>query len=72
MSSWVLSASGNPTLPNGILFGGGLIALQQLGIEILGIMAVMVTVFVLSFVSAIAISAAMHGITNGYKTNKQV
>jgi len=63
------SASGNPTLPNGILFGGGLIALQQLGIEILGIMTVMVTVFVLSFLSAIAISAAMKGITNGYKTD---
>lgn len=62
------SASGNPTLPEGILFGGGLIALQQLGIELLGIMAVMVTVFLLSFATALAISKAMHGITNGYKT----
>jgi Amt family ammonium transporter len=61
------SASGNPTLPDGILFGGGLIALQQLGIEILGIIAVMVTVFLLSFASAMIISAAMNGITNGYK-----
>ncbi|HUK28582.1 MAG TPA: hypothetical protein VLV31_09170 [Candidatus Acidoferrales bacterium] len=62
------SASGNPTLPEGILFGGGLIALQQLGIELLGIIAVMVTVFLLSFATALAISKAMHGITNGYKT----
>ena len=62
------SASGNPTLPEGILFGGGLIALQQLGIELLGIIVVMVTVFLLSFATALAISKAMHGITNGYKT----
>lgn len=66
------SASGNPTLPDGILFGGGLVALQQLGIEILGIIVVMVTVFVLSFASALIISAAMNGITNGYKNETAV
>jgi Amt family ammonium transporter len=66
------SASGNPSLPNGILFGGGLIALQQLGIETLGIMAVMMTVFLLSFASAMAISTAMNGITNGHKTEPQM
>ena len=61
------SASGNPTLPDGILFGGGLVAVQQLGVEILGIIVVMATVFALSFLSAIAISIGMHGITNGHK-----
>jgi Amt family ammonium transporter len=61
------SASGNPTLPDGILFGGGLVAFQQLGIEILGIVTVMATVFALSFVSAMIISKSMNGITNGYK-----
>ena len=61
------SASGNPTLPDGILFGGGLVAFQQLGIEILGIVAVMATVFALSFATAMVISIAMNGITNGYK-----
>jgi Amt family ammonium transporter len=61
------SASGNPTLPNGIFFGGGFAALQQLGIEILGTIVVMATVFLLSFVTAWAISVSMKGITNGYK-----
>lgn len=61
------SASGNPTLPNGILFGGGLAALQQLGIEILGTIVVMATVFLLSFATAWIISVSMKGITNGYK-----
>jgi len=61
------SASGNPTLPNGILFGGGLAAVQQLGIEILGTVVVMATVFLLSFVTALTISRGMKGITNGYK-----
>ena len=42
-------ASGNPNLPDGILFGGGAAALQQLGIEILGIIVVMITVFVISY-----------------------
>ena len=61
------SASGNPTLPNGILFGGGLAAVHQLGIEILGTIVVMATVFLLSFATALTISRAMKGITNGYK-----
>jgi len=62
------SASGNPTLPNGFLFGGGLAALQQLGIEVLGIVVVMVTVFILSFATAWVLSVSMKGITNGYKS----
>jgi ammonium transporter, Amt family len=62
-------ASGNPVaggtpIPDGLLFGGGTPALQQLGIEALGIAAVMATVFLLSFVSVRIISIAMHGILN--------
>ena len=64
------AASGNPVvfggtpIPDGLLFGGGTQALQQLGVEALGIGAVMVTVFVLSYVSVRIISIAMHGILN--------
>jgi Amt family ammonium transporter len=61
------SASGNPTLPNGVLFGGGVAALQQLGIEIFGTVIVMATVFILSFATTWMISRSMKGITNGYK-----
>jgi Amt family ammonium transporter len=63
------AASGNPTLPNGLLFGGGLAALQQLGIEIFGTIVVMATVFALSFATSWIISVSMKGITNGYKTH---
>jgi hypothetical protein len=37
---------------------------QQLGIEALGIAAVVATVFILSYVSVRIISKAMHGILN--------
>jgi Amt family ammonium transporter len=59
-------ASGNPTLPDGLLFGGGYAAAQQLAIETFGIAVVMVTVFLLSFVTARVISAAIRGITRKY------
>jgi len=62
------SASANPTLPNGLLFGGGVAAVQQLGIEVFGTVVVMATVFLLSFATAWVISWSMKGITNGYKT----
>ena len=62
-------ASGNPVaggtpIPDGLLFGGGNLAIQQLGVEVLGIGVVMATVFVLSYVSVRIISIAMHGILN--------
>jgi Amt family ammonium transporter len=57
-------APGNSPIPDGLLFGGGSAALQQLGIEALGIAAVMATVFVLSYLSVRIISRAMHGILN--------
>jgi len=61
------AASGNLLLPNGLLFGGGGAALAQLGIEIFGIMAVMATVFVLSYITISVISKAMHGILADYR-----
>jgi len=56
--------SGNSPIPDGLLFGGGTAALQQLGIEALGIATVVATVFVLSYLSVRIISKAMHGILN--------
>ncbi len=57
-------ASGATSLPNGLLFGGGTAALHQLGIEELGIVAVMLVIFVLSFVVAWLLAAGLHGITD--------
>jgi ammonium transporter, Amt family len=54
--------SGYPNLPNGLLFGGGVAAVRQLGIEFLGIAAVMATVFVLSFVTMDLIARATGGV----------
>ena len=56
------TASGNRTLPNGIFFGGGVVALRQLGIEALGILVVLLAVFVISFLSMAALSGLFKGI----------
>jgi len=56
------TGSGFPGLPNGLLFGGGFPAVHQLGIEVLGILAVLATVFVLSFVTLVVIGRFTHGI----------
>jgi len=66
------AASGFPTLPDGLLFGGGYAAIQQLGIEMLGIAVVMATVFVLSFASVWLIGVVLHGITTDYKKERIV
>jgi len=58
--------SGYPNLPSGILFGGGMAAVHQLGVQILGIVVVMPVVFLLSFIAAWLISKAMGGITIDY------
>ena len=60
-------ASGNGNLPDGILFGGGTAAVQQLGIEALGIVAVMVTVFAISYITVWLIGKCMNGITTDYR-----
>ena len=60
------AASGNSNLPNGLLFGGGLNALQQLGLEILAVIAVSIVVFIISYISLWLIGLAIDGITNDY------
>jgi ammonium transporter, Amt family len=57
------SLSGAPSLPNGLLFGGGAAAVHQAGLELLGIIAVMVTVFVLSFAAIWVIAQVLGGVT---------
>ncbi len=61
------AASGNLVLPNGLLFGGGAAALAQLGIELFGILVVMTTVFLLSYISISAISKVTKGILTDYR-----
>jgi ammonium transporter, Amt family len=56
------AASGFPTLPNGLLFGGGGAAVKQLGIEVFGILVVIVAVYLLSYVTVAAIKAVTGGI----------
>lgn len=58
--------SGFPSLPNGLLFGGGGAAVHQLGVEALGMVVVMAAVFLLSLGSVWLIAAAMGGITRDY------
>jgi Amt family ammonium transporter len=60
------AASGSPTLPDGLLFGGGMAAATQLGLEALAIIAVMATVFLLSLLTCMVLSMAMGGITRDY------
>ncbi|MCI4372558.1 MAG: ammonium transporter [Thermoplasmata archaeon] len=55
------TGSGAPSLPNGLLFGGGMNAAHQLGIEVLGILAVIAAVFALSFVTIYLISRVLGG-----------
>src|SRR5258706_12594222 len=60
------TGSGFPSLPNGLLFGGGGAAIKQLGVEILGIGVVVVAVFVLSHATVRLLAALMSGITTRY------
>jgi ammonium transporter, Amt family len=59
------TGSGFPTLPNGLLFGGGGAAIKQLGIEAFGILAVVSLVFALSYATVWVIKEAFGGITVG-------
>jgi Amt family ammonium transporter len=65
--SCAASAGSANARANGILFGGGTVAVQQLGWHILATLAVMVTVFVLSFITTWLISLSLHGITRDYE-----
>lgn len=58
------AAAGSANLPNGLLFGGGIAALSQLGIETFGLVVVLIVVFCLSSISIWLISKAMGGITS--------
>jgi len=58
-----------PSLPDGLFFGGGVSALNQLGIEAYGVAVVMISVFILSYVTSWVISIAMRGITPGTTKN---
>lgn len=60
------SYSGASNLPNGILFGGGMLALRQLGVELLAVIAVFAFVFVLSYVTLVIIGRFTKGITTDY------
>ncbi len=58
-----------PSLTDGLFFGGGVSALNQLGIEAYGVAVVMISVFILSYVTSWVISIAMRGITPGTTKN---
>jgi ammonium transporter, Amt family len=61
------AASGNANLPNGLFFGGGTAAISQLGIEVLGIVVVMLFAFLASYLTCAVIARALGGITTDYK-----
>lgn len=56
------AASGASNLPAGILFGGGLMALHQLGLEAMAVVVVGAFVFTVSYVSVYVISLLLNGI----------
>ncbi len=60
------SFGGGSSLPNGLLFGGGMQALTQLGLQLLAIPIVVGTVFALSYFFIWIISKGLHGITLEY------
>jgi len=66
------TGSGFPSLPNGLLFGGGGASIKQLGIEVLGIGVAVVVVFVLSHLTVRVLAALMSGITTGYTEGEAV
>jgi Amt family ammonium transporter len=60
------AGSGFPKLPNGLFFGGGSSAFHQLGVELLGIITVITTVFLLSFATVALLARLFGGITSEY------
>jgi len=61
------AASGNESLPSGLLFGGGSAALNQLGLEALAAVVVLAAVFAMTYVALEVIARAMHGVTTDYE-----
>lgn len=62
------TASGYPLVPNGLLFGGGLTALHQIGVETIGILAVAAFVFTVSFATSFVLSKSMGGLLRNSDT----
>ncbi len=66
------TASGAAGLPNGLLFGGGMLALRQFGVEVLAVVVVFGFVFSLTYLSLWVIGKFSHGITTDYdKLNQE-
>jgi Amt family ammonium transporter len=61
----VYALGSGAVIPNGLLFGGGMSAVHQLGVEAFGIVVVMATVFALSFAAIWAIAKLIGGVTHG-------
>ncbi|MDA4128786.1 MAG: ammonium transporter [Thaumarchaeota archaeon] len=61
------AAASGTSLPDGLLFGGGIQAFGQLGIETFGLLLTLVVVFVLSYVFTRIIANVLHGLTTDYK-----
>jgi Amt family ammonium transporter len=57
--------SGFPTLPNGVLFGGGGAPIKQLGIEVMGITVAVVAVFLLSNFTVRVLAFQTSGVLSG-------
>jgi len=58
------SAAGFPSVPNGLLFGGGFAALYQLGLEAFAVVVVGAFIFVISFLFSLVISKITNGIVS--------
>ena len=61
------SASGNGSLPSGILFGGGSAALGQFWLEALAAVVVLTAVFAMTYAALEVIAWALHGVTTDYE-----
>lgn len=62
------AASGAPGLPSGLIFGGGMDAVRQLGLNLLSVVVVGAFVFATTYVSLWALGRLFHGITTDYSS----
>ena len=66
------TASGASNLPNGILFGGGIMALHQFGLEAFAVAVVGLFVFTASYISVYAISKLLKGMLQENEYTDQI
>ena len=66
------TASGASNLPNGILFGGGIMALHQFGLEAFAVAVVGLFVFTASYLSVFAISKLLKGMLQENEYTDQI